>query len=261
MTRADNSRVAGVRFGRVEQRKGAGQAGRHAAVAVGCTLLVTLLVAWAASIGPGRVLEGEGPGRIVLDTPTTSDTAPTGEPGLEPLPPPERREPSLLLAVVAVVLQVAALGVLLVGLFLAVRWLWDLRLRIRRRVPTPEVEFDVVEAPERVAEAVVRDAADQRLLLLSGTPRNGIVACWNRFEVQAAAVGVPRRPWETSSEYTLRILDLARADTHAVAALAELFREARFSEHELGEPERRRAVALLDEIHASLGRRPSGVGS
>jgi ABC-type transporter Mla MlaB component len=195
----------------------------------------------------------------VLDTPTTTGTTPTdtASPGDEPLPEPG--EPPFLLTLVAVVLQVAALGVLLVGLFLAVRWLWG--LRIRRRVHTPEVEFDVVEAPQRVAAAVANGATEQRLLLLGGTPRNGIVACWNRFEVQAAAAGVPRRPWETSSEYTLRILDLARADTHAVAALAELFREARFSEHELGERARRRAVALLDEIHASLGRRHSGVGS
>ena len=236
------------------------QAGRQAVVAVvGSTLLVTLLVLWAASIGPGQVLEGEGPGRIVLDTPTTSDTLPTGTPSAADERRSEPGDPPLLLRLIAVALQVAALGILLLGLVLAGRWLWG--LRIRRRVHNPEVEFDVIEVPERVAEAVMHDAAEQRLLLLSGTPRNAIVACWNRFEVQAAAAGVPRHLWETSSEYTLRILDLARADAHAVAELAELFREARFSEHELGEEARQRAVTLLDEIHASLGRRHTEVGS
>jgi hypothetical protein len=46
-----------------------------------------------------------------------------------------------------------------------------------------------------------------------------------------------------------------QADTSAVSALAELFREARFSEHELTEEQRGRAVDLLGRIHASLGRR------
>ena len=39
------------------------EAGRAAVLAVvGCTLLVSLLVTWAASIGPDKVLEGKGAG-------------------------------------------------------------------------------------------------------------------------------------------------------------------------------------------------------
>jgi hypothetical protein len=56
--------------------------------------------------------------------------------------------------------------------------------------------------PRRVAEAVVADADLQLAMLLEGEPRNAIVACWHRFEVQASSIGLAREPWETSSEFT-----------------------------------------------------------
>jgi hypothetical protein len=39
-----------------------------------------------------------------------------------------------------------------------------------------------------------------------------------------------------------------------VAALAELYRDARYSRHEVSEDNRARAVEALDAIHRSLGR-------
>jgi hypothetical protein len=109
--------------------------------------------------------------------------------------------------------------------------------------------------PEQAAEAMVRDADQQLALLLEGSPRNGIVACWHRFEVQAEAAGFGREPWETSAEFTLRVLDVVAADERAVADLSVLYREARFSDHELVEPTRTAAVQALDRIHRSLGAR------
>jgi hypothetical protein len=101
-------------------------------------------------------------------------------------------------------------------------------------------------------EEISRDAAEQRRLLLEGSPRNAIVECWHRFEEQAADAGLERHAWETSSEFTLRMLDLVAADSSAVAELAVLYREARFSTHPLDEGTRARAVADLDAIHAGL---------
>jgi hypothetical protein len=79
------------------------------------------------------------------------------------------------------------------------------------------------------------------------------VACWDRFEEHAERAHVARRPWETSSEFTLRLLDRVSADPVAVARLEGLYREARFSGHEIDEPRRQAAVEALDAIHASLG--------
>ena len=79
--------------------------------------------------------------------------------------------------------------------------------------------------------------------------------CWHRFERQAAAAGLVRQDWETSAEFTLRVLDLVDADSALVARLGALYREARFSDHPLGEAERAEALAALDAIHARLAGR------
>ena len=147
-------------------------------------------------------------------------------------------------------------------LLVCVLWLvWRVLRRLsevvieRRRPPPkpPDVDFDVLDDPEPLAEEIRADAADQLALLLGGTPRNAIVACWDRFEEHAERAHVARRPWETSSEFTLRLLDRVSADPAAVARLEALYREARFSDHEIDEPRRLAAVEALDAIHASLG--------
>ncbi|HQR27809.1 MAG TPA: DUF4129 domain-containing protein [Nocardioides sp.] len=112
--------------------------------------------------------------------------------------------------------------------------------------------FDLLDDRARLSRALAVDAAGQRDLLEEGAPRNAIVACWHRFEQQAALAGVRRRPAETSSEFTLRVLDLVDADPAAVTTLAGLYREARFSGHPMGEDHRRRALAALDAVHHGL---------
>ena len=64
-----------------------------------------------------------------------------------------------------------------------------------------------------MAEQIGRDAAHQRGSCSAARPRNAIVECWHRFEQQAADAGLARHPWETSSEFTLRMLDLVEADS------------------------------------------------
>jgi hypothetical protein len=116
-----------------------------------------------------------------------------------------------------------------------------------------DIDFDVLDDPEPLIEEMRRDADEQFELLLGGHPRNAIVACWDRFEEQAERVDASRKPWETSSEFTLRLLEAVSADDEAVARLEALYHEARFSEHEIDESQRQAAVAALRRIHASLG--------
>jgi hypothetical protein len=66
-------------------------------------------------------------------------------------------------------------------------------------------------------------------------------------------VHASRQPWETSSEFILRLLDAVSADAAAVTRLELLYREARFSTHQIDEVRREAAVEALDAIHASLG--------
>ena len=48
------------------------------------------------------------------------------------------------------------------------------------------------------------------------------------------------------------MLDLVGADHGAVGQLADLYREARFSDHPMTEDHRQEALAALDTIHGSL---------
>ena len=239
---------------------------RASAVAVaamaGAVLLVTLLVTWAASIGPDEVLRGDGPSSHGT-THRPSGSRPR-LPSISPTPTPRDGSGNSgwlwnVLQVVGVVLVVLTVLLAAGVLILFLRWLGD-RWVARRRPPPPApvVEFDVIEGPRLLAEEMVRDAEQQRSVLLGGAPRNAIVACWHRFETQAAEVGLVRHEWETSSEFTLRALDLVEADSRQVTRLAALYREARFSDHPVDETGREAALAALDAIHAGLPH-PTGV--
>ena len=228
------------------------------AAVVAAALLVLALAAWASTSGPSGVFTGEG-----FDPAVTPSEGPTASATTGSAPPVQDRGDGThewvgvvaLVLQVAVTLAVAYLLVRYVGLpFL--RWLRDKRLaRRRERVAQEEADaFSVLEPPAAVAQEMAADAAAQRELLLgTASPRNAVVACWHRFEAQGEAAGVGRHPWETSSEYTMRVLDLVDAHQPAVSRLGALYREARFSEHELTEQHRADALAALDDIHRTTG--------
>jgi hypothetical protein len=147
-------------------------------------------------------------------------------------------------------LTVLLLSVALIVVVLIARWAWRNRWHHLRR--PPGVPFDVL--PE-LSLALANDAPVQLAVLQEGSPRNAIVACWLRLEKVAAEAGVPSDPAETSAEFTTRVLGALAFDPAMINGFAGLYREARFSRHELGEPARRAAVAALrslyDDISAS----------
>src|SRR4051812_12624181 len=104
--------------------------------------------------------------------------------------------------------RIVRIGLLVLLGWLAYRGLRLLREAVRERErpePRPaEVQFDVLDDPGELIDQMRDDATGQMALLLGGSPRNAIVACWDRFEEQAGRVRLARRPWETSSEFTLR---------------------------------------------------------
>jgi hypothetical protein len=101
-------------------------------------------------------------------------------------------------------------------------------------------------------------AGEQLLELTRGSPRNAIVACWLRLQVATQRAGLPTEPSETSREFTVRALRLLRLDGASIATLSELYREARFSAHEMDESQRSRAVAALGVLAGQLGARSGG---
>jgi len=234
------------------------RAGTSAVVAVlAAAGLLLVLVTWAASIGPDRVVSGGHVERIRPDEPSLSTEAAPGNDTIDDLRHQHRGEPPGWIRTVAFVLELLTLGVvlfLLGRLLRRLREAWRARSR-RRRPQLDEVAFDVLGPAGRVSEVIEEDAVQQRALLEDGEPRNAIVACWHRFEEQATRGGVVRRPWQTTGEYVLEALDLVGADRGAVSRLADLYREARFSDHPMTDDHRRAALEALDAIHRSLGAR------
>jgi hypothetical protein len=232
------------------------RAGTSAVVAVlGATGLLLVLVTWAASIGPDRVVSGGHVERIAPAEPSFSTAVgdekdPIAEERSKP-----RGEPPLWLGAVAWVLEILTLAVVVFLAFRLLRKVHQLwRARTRRRRPPPEVvDFEVLGSAARVSEVIEADAAEQRAGLAGiGEPRNAIVECWHRFELQAVRAGVEPRPWQTTAEFVLGVLDLVGADRGAVTRLADLYREARFSDHTMTDAHRAAALEALDDIHRSL---------
>lgn len=128
---------------------------------------------------------------------------------------------------------------------------WFLATR-RRRPRTDEGELGdpLFDVPTELAAT----AADLGTLLQRGSPRNGIVACWVSLEAAVERSGLPHHPAETSTELTTRVLAHYSIDQHAIDELAALYREARFSAHELGEHDRDLAASALDELARQLQR-------
>jgi hypothetical protein len=233
------------------------RAGTSAVVAVlGAAGLLLVLVTWAASIGPDRVVSGGHIERIRPDEPSLDSSTADPKDPLAEAREQHRGDPPGWLAGIAFAVEMLTVVVLLLlagRLVRRLRQLWRGRSRRRRRRPPEDVDFEVLGSAALVTEAMSEDAEEQReLLAIGGEPRNAIVECWDRFEQQAVRAGVERRAWQTTAEFVLGVLDFVGADQGAVAALADLYREARFSDHPMTAEHRRRALEALDVIHDSL---------
>lgn len=224
---------------------------------VAVTGFVVLVATLAASTGPSEVFAGAGPDpdRVTTSAPSEFPSPPSTE---DPESDVERlledRESGSLTWLGAVVRGIL-LGLIVAALVLTAAY-YAFHGRRRRAASTLEeatdTDFETIDAFAVVSSVLVEDAEQQDAALREGSPRNGIVAAWLRFERQAAVAGAPREEWETSTEFTLRLLESVRADRDATSRLAELYRVARFSEHPVTEADREAAAEALRRIRAAL---------
>jgi hypothetical protein len=111
---------------------------------------------------------------------------------------------------------------------------------------------DVESAPADVRRALAASVDEVLDQLEQGETRNAIIGCWLRLEEAAASAGVSRRPTETAGDLTERVLAMHRVDARKLTRLADLYREARFSSHALGEPARVEARSALQSVRDDL---------
>lgn len=232
------------------QRYRAVMSRRASFLVVAASTLGFALVAWVSGAGSVQILQAPAATRPLPQLPGTSIDEQRGTFG-----PANRTRlttdsgSAVDLTWVDVLLTAFLVSLALFGLVLLARWAWHSRRRWERQNRLPEVPFDVL--PE-LSAALAKDAPTQLATLEEGSPRNAIVACWLRLEEVAAEAGVPRDPAETSTEFTKRVLGALAFDPAMIYGFAGLYREARFSEHELGEPARRAAIAALRSLYDDI---------
>jgi hypothetical protein len=214
-------------------------------VALGLTVLV-----WASTTGPAEIVGSTGRTRARpadLHSPSATASSSTG-PVANSRATSTGQKYDLHWIGDLILWSLFLLAAVVVLLLL--RWAWENRWR---RPPRPETaEFDVLPDVDAVAGALSRDARAQLDAVAGGSPRNGIVRCWLRLEEATAGAGLPREPWETAAEFTVRVLRTLDIDPRAIGTLARLYREARFSEHEIGEDARTSARSALHQLHSDL---------
>jgi hypothetical protein len=149
------------------------------------------------------------------------------------------------------------LGVLLI-VFVATMVVWVVRSglwpRTGRRGLRGRRHRQITALPEVKERELEVDVDAARIALGGGSPRNAIVACWMQLERDAAAAGLPRAAAETSAEYVERVVAASSVDPAPIRELAALYREARFSRHELLDDHRSRALAAMNRVEAALRR-------
>jgi hypothetical protein len=224
---------------------------RIAIAAIALSVATFGFVAFASSAGSVHpVVQGDGGWRFEArrDDPSTRD--PTDQPRAEASE--EQPEPGVAGDVAAgfgqFVVLAAGAGLLALLVRRTVRFVSRVRL-------APRLDTDGWEAVPADARDELDAAAEAGLHRMrdGGPTRDVIIDCWVALEEAAGRAGIERAPSETASELTVRVLGGMAVPEPAVRRLLELYRDARYSTHELAEPARADAVAALDEIRRSLG--------
>lgn len=209
--------------------------------------LITLLLVATSTSTPVQLAERRPSMPFDLPTFDLADVTPTTL-ATDPAGLPIDRNSTRSTEVISYVQNLLILGLLVLVGF-GVRRVWQQRPELAWRPTRQRRDFAVLE---EVAASVTAEAAAQRAALERGEARNAIVACWSRLEQLVAAAGLQPDPADTAAEFTTRVLSRYPVDQGAIDDLSALYREARFSTHTMGEPERAAALVALDAIHDAL---------
>ena len=126
-------------------------------------------------------------------------------------------------------------------------------LWLRRRAQAGGTSHRQAAEPAPLAAAV---AAGSTALGAAAGARQAIIACYAAMEDTLAAAGSPRRVADTPEELLRRAEGDGIIRTPAARTLTALFREARFSPHQLAGNQRQAARAALDDIGHDLAGGP-----
>jgi hypothetical protein len=150
----------------------------------------------------------------------------------------------------------AALVVLgIAGMVMVALVVWAILRDQSKRRRRRQGRSQPVRDEPRTAEDLVA-ALDAGLEELSDTdrdPRRAVIACWVRLEQAAAAAGTARHPGDSPTDLVGRLLREQQVDARVLAALLEVYRQARYATHTVDDQMRGRARSALQRLRADLG--------
>jgi hypothetical protein len=120
---------------------------------------------------------------------------------------------------------------------------------VRRRRALRDRQAVALDAEEQVAAGLRRSLAD---LESERDPRRAIQHAYARMEESLDEIELSRAPDETPTEFTARALRVLGASAASASDLTGLFEIARFSDHQMDEDDRRRAIASVRQIEAEV---------
>lgn len=233
------TRLPGTTEGPPRDRDGAGTPWTWRTVLiVAAALLLWLLVVLALMRVSGWL-------ELAADQPAAPSSGPRPPSGADPAPP--RSEPGGSDPVLRYLFWAAAAFVVLSVVAATVRR--------RRRRPGAAVSIEAADPPVSGTQTLAR-AAERGLVAigdLSREPREAIIACYAAMEHELGrSPGAMPLDSDTPSEVLARAVDVELLRGDSAAELVDLFEEARFSVHVMGEEHRAAAVRVLQLVLREL---------
>ncbi|HEV7711692.1 MAG TPA: DUF4129 domain-containing protein [Asanoa sp.] len=214
------------------------------------------LSAGHSSLQIGQVESGTAAPAPAAQEDFSTPVAPTFEPTPEEVAAAEPSElPGWLAPAAAVLCAVVVLAVIVLVVWLLVR---DGLRRLRRRPVRYAEEMQAAPNADQVVAAV--DAGLTDLSDTDGDPRRAVIACWLRLEQAAAAAGTPRQVGDSPTDLVARLLHAHQISADVLAALANVYREARYATHAVDDRMRAQARSALQRIRTELTSSPGVLG-
>ena len=163
------------------------------------------------------------------------------------LHPPDTVSVALLLTLLALAIAVVVVWTVVV-LRRAGAWR---RVQQLPQAQQEEPRDDEGDAPDAaVLGSAVR--AGEAALTTAADPRMAIIACYEAMEAVLTEHGSARNESDTPTEFLDRAVGAGLIRSDAAGTLTDLFREARFSRHPLGERDREAAIGALARLRAEM---------
>src|SRR4051812_28961445 len=224
---------------------------RRSRAALACIAVLLVLLACGAAARSASWASGTR--TTTSRPPAASSGGALGQDSQTSRPVPIHRGGGTGVSIAAYLLTAFVLVLMLLGLLLVCDLL---RLPARRHWVRSAVSSDaeLEDGSWEPDERVLPDAVQVALREVTDQPdaREAVVRAWLLLGEAAATAGTARRPAESAREYARRLADAHRLPAPALERLAGLYREARFSDHEMHPEQRELARRELFALQTAL---------